>query len=143
MNLNQTTLIGRVTRDPELKAIPSGMKVVSFSLATNRVWKDKNGAKQEETDFHNLVAFGKTAEVIAQYVKKGQLIMAQGRNKTRSWDDKDSGKKMYRTEIIIDTFQFGPKAGSSTSSASKNDDDDELDTIEYPDEMPNADDIPF
>lgn len=114
MNLNSVHLIGRLTRDPEAKALPSGSTVVSFSIATSRTWKDKeSGEKKEESEFHNCVAFGRTAETIAQYVKKGQLLFVDGRLQTRSWDDKDSGKKMYRTEIVVENFQFGPKAANT------------------------------
>lgn len=119
MNLNKVHLIGRVTKDPELKKLPSGSAVCSFSLATNRTYKDKNGQKVENTDFHNLVAFGKTAEVIAQYVVKGQLLYTDGRLQTRTWADKTSGKNLYRTEIILENFQFGPKAGQGQPERQK------------------------
>ncbi len=110
MYINKAILYGNLTRDPDLRSLPSGIKVVSFSLATNRTWKDKDGAKQESVDFHNIVAFGKTAEIITQYMKKGSGIYVEGRIQTRSWDDKD-GKKSYRTEVVVDQFQFGPKSG--------------------------------
>lgn len=140
MNLNQTNLIGRVTRDPELKALPSGNKVCSFSLATNRTWKDKNdNSKKEETDFHNLVAFGRTAEVIAQYVKKGQLLYVMGRLKTRTWEHPTHKINMYRTEIIVENFQFGPKAGGSSAAH----DDDGAGDYPGDEEDINPDDIPF
>lgn len=137
MNLNKTMLIGRVTRDVEAKALPSGVQVCSFSMATNRTWKDKDGAKKEETDFHNLVAFGKTAETLSRYVKKGQLLYVEGRLQTRSWE-KD-GEKKYRTEIIVEQFQFGPKAANASSAKDEDDDD----GIEFPEEEINPDDIPF
>src|SRR3954463_10407036 len=105
MYLNKVFLYGNLTRDPELKALPSGGQVVNFGMATNRTYKDKSGAKQETTEFHNVVAFGGTAEVIAQYCKKGRPLVIEGRLQTRSWDDKESGKKNYRTEIIAETFQ--------------------------------------
>ena len=148
MYLNKVILIGNLTRDPELKAIPSGNKVCSFGLATNRVYKDKNGARQEKTEFHNIVVWGKTAENVAQYMKKGSQILVEGRLETRSWDDASTGAKKYRTEIIADTIQFGSKgAGTSTSApsiASKpQDESDEIETIDYPSEEINAEDIPF
>lgn len=115
MNLNQVTLIGRLTRDPEKKALPSGVSVTNFSLATSRTWKDANGEKKEEVEYHNLVAFGKTADVIAQYLKKGQLANVVGRLCTRSWDDKETAKKMYRTEVIVETMQMGPRPGAGTA----------------------------
>jgi len=107
MYLNKATIIGNLTRDPELKALPSGQNVVNFSVATNRVWKDKEGAKQEQAEFHNVVAFGKQAETIAQYMKKGSQILVEGRLQTRSWEA--DGVKKYATEIILEQFQFGAK----------------------------------
>ena len=112
---------GNLTRDPELRSLPSGVRVCSFSVATNRVWKDKNGAKQESVEYHNLVAFGKTAELIHQYMFKGSQIYIEGRLQTQSWEDKKSGDKKYRTEIVVDQMQFGnkPKDGGSTPRAAK------------------------
>lgn len=158
MYLNKAIIIGNLTRDPEMKALPSGIKVTNFAVATNRTWKDKNGAKQESTDFHNVVVFGRQAEIIAQYMKKGSNIMVEGRMQTRSWDA-DGGKK-YRTEIIADTFQFGPKSaggggglsgqgnygGGAAGSANEPEAPmraPELETIEYPDDDINPEDIPF
>ncbi len=158
MYLNKAFVIGNLTRDPELKAIPSGIKVCSFSVATNRVWKDKNGARQESADYHNIVVFGRQAETVAQYMKKGSQVMVEGRMQTRSWDDAGTGTKKYRTEIIADRVQFGsgsgsgggastgaprPAQSSGGSSAQQESQDDELDTIDYPDEQINAEDIPF
>ena len=105
MYLNKAILIGNLTRDPELKSLPSGIQVTSFSLATNRVWKDKNGAKQESADFHNIVVFGKQAETVAQYLKKGSSALVEGRMQTRSWDAAD-GTKKYRTEVIADVTRY-------------------------------------
>ncbi|MEO5646631.1 MAG: single-stranded DNA-binding protein [Candidatus Paceibacterota bacterium] len=163
MYLNKVFLIGNLTRDPEIKALPSGSKVASISLATNRVWKDQAGARQEATEYHNLVSFGRQAENLAQYARKGSSLFIEGRIQTRSWDGQD-GKKNYRTEIIIDTFQFGPKAGGfgegapsggqssfsrptpsgvSDAEAPQKGAPADLDTIEYPDEEINLEDIPF
>ncbi len=151
MYLNKVLLYGNLTRDPELKALPSGSQVVNFGIATNRVYKDKDGSKKETTEFHNLVAFGRTAEIIAQYCKKGRPIYVEGRLQTRSWDDKESGNKRYRTEIIIDNFQFGAdggRGGSETSSPSSQDSQENSASetgrdIKYPDEEINPEDIPF
>jgi single-strand DNA-binding protein len=144
MYLNRAILIGNLTRDPELRALPSGGKVCSFSLATNRVWKDKNGARQEATDYHNVVVFGRAAETVAQYMKKGSSIMVEGRIQTRSWDDKTSGEKKYRTEIVAEKTQFGPKSGGGGgASAPKAVESDAVDSIEYPEEDINPEDIPF
>jgi len=148
MYLNKAILIGNLTRDPELKSLPSGIKVCSFSIATNRVWKDKSGARQEAADYHNVVVFGRQAETVAQYMKKGSSILVEGRMQTRSWDDKTSGEKKYRTEVIADRTQFGPKGGGGTSSASPSktttpSNPEQVDTIEYPEEDINPEDIPF
>lgn len=148
MYLNKAILIGNLTRDPELRSLPSGIKVCSFSLATNRVWKDKSGVRQESADYHNVVVFGRQAETVAQYMKKGSSILVEGRMQTRSWDDKTSGEKKYRTEIIADRTQFGPKGGSTgsgapTASSSKSAPSEEVDAIEYPEEDINPEDIPF
>lgn len=150
MYFNKAIIIGNLTRDPEMKALPSGMSVTSFSLATNRVWKDKDGAKQESTDFHNIVVFGRQAETTNQYLKKGSMAMIEGRIQTRSWDAQD-GTKRYRTEIVADRVQFGPKNAGGGSSASSSDagtsknepKKEELDTIEYPSDEINPEDIPF
>lgn len=149
MFLNKAILIGNLTRDPELRSLPSGIKVCSFSIATNRVWKDKNGARQESADYHNVVVFGRQAETVAQYMKKGSSILVEGRMQTRSWDDKTSGEKKYRTEVIADRTQFGPKgSGGGTSSTGSNkastlSNPEQVDTIEYPEEDINPEDIPF
>lgn len=155
MYLNKVFIIGNLTRDPELKAIPSGIKVCSFSVATNRVWKDKNGAKQEAVDFHNVVVFGRQAETTAQYMKKGSQVMVEGRMQTRSWDDATTNTKKYRTEVIADRVQFGSNSGGGAKSGGSYDQsspakdsqskakEEELDTIEYPEEQINAEDIPF
>ena len=154
MFYNRAIIIGNVTRDPEIKALPSGAKVTSLSLATNRVWKDAAGAKKEQTDFHNIVVFGRQAETVAQYIKKGSMLMVEGRIQTRSWEDKD-GKKNYRTEIVADRVQFGPRSGTTSAGGSVAGSNDpqsnnpssagqkEVETIEYPNDDINAEDIPF
>lgn len=162
MYLNKAFIFGNLTRDPENRSLPSGIQVSNFSVATNRVWKDKNGAKQEAADFHNVVVFGRQAEVVSQYLKKGSSVLIEGRIQTRSWDDKD-GQKKYRTEIVAERVQFGPRsagAGTGTSvggtgtggSANKANTsgvnspakgETPLETIEYPEEEINAEDIPF
>lgn len=150
MYLNKAIVIGNLTRDPELKSLPSGIQVASFSLATNRVWKDKNGAKQESADYHNIVVFGRQAEIANQFLRKGSSVLVEGRMQTRSWDAAD-GSKRYRTEIVADRIQFGPRtSGGSTerSSAAPEQGEDAsnvppIDAIEYPEEEINVDDIPF
>lgn len=152
MYFNRAIVIGNLTRDPELRSLPSGIQVATIGVATNRVWKDKNGAKQESTDYHNVVVFGRQAETAAQYLRKGSNVLVEGRMQTRSWDDA-SGQKKYRTEIVADRIQFGPRPGgggfapaaSAPAAASKTDDQPAapMDGIEYPEENINVDDIPF
>ncbi|MFH1457456.1 MAG: single-stranded DNA-binding protein [Patescibacteria group bacterium] len=113
MNLNKVYLIGRLTQDPEVKSIPSGQNVASFSMATNRTWKDQNGQKQEQVEFHNIVVWRKLADIAGQYLKKGQLLMVEGRLQTRNWVGQD-GVKRYRTEIVAENFQMGPKTSMNT-----------------------------
>lgn len=113
MNLNKAFLIGRLTRDPEMKMLPSGKAVTSFGLATSRYYTDKAGQKQQETDFHNIVLFGRLAEIASQYLKKGSLTYLEGRIRTRSWDD-SSGNKRYKTEIIAERLQLGPRSAGKT-----------------------------
>jgi single-strand DNA-binding protein len=110
MNFNQAILCGNITRDPERRTLPSGQPVCSYTVATHRAWTDKEGAKQEQTEFHNVVSFGKQAEFITQYVRKGALLMVRGRLQTRTWADaKNPEFKHYRTEIIADTVELGSK----------------------------------
>ena len=118
MYLNKAIIIGNLTRDPEVRAIPSGMQVCSFSVATNRVWKDKEGNKKEQADFHNIVVFGRQAETAGQYLKKGQSVLVEGRIQTRSWDDKTSGEKKYRTEIVADSMIMLGRPSSQTGQPS-------------------------
>lgn len=141
MNLNTATIIGNLTRDPEPKALPSGMTVVSLSVATNRVYKDRDGKKQEEATYHNVIAFGKTADNVAQFLRKGSQILVIGRLQTRSWD-KD-GQKQYRTEIVAETVQFGSRPAPGNTSAGPQRSKQEEDALDYPEEEINPDDIPF
>ncbi len=140
MYLNHAFIVGNLTRDPELRALPGGTQVASFSVATNRVWKDKNGAKQESSDYHNVVVFGKQAEACAQYLKKGSQVLVEGRMQTRSWE-KD-GAKQYRTEIVADRVQFGmiPKGEQKIPTVSH---ETSAPVIEYPEEDTTLEDIPF
>jgi len=152
MYLNKAFIIGNLTRDPELRSLPSGVQVASFSVATNRVWKDQSGQKQEATEFHNIVVFGRQAETVSQYLKKGSSVLVEGRLQTRSWES--DGTKKYRTEIVADRVQFGPRSagggsagenapqfeGGSNASAKQ---EGGGDSIDYPDEDINPEDIPF
>lgn len=155
MYLNKAQLYGNLTRDPELKALPSGQQVATFGLATNRSFKNKEGQREEQTEFHNIVAFGRTAEVMGQYLKKGRPVLIEGRIQTRSWEAE--GQKKYRTEIVVENFQFGASAGGpgegggssnrgQAPAASQGMEDAGGDTggaIQYPDEEINPEDIPF
>ena len=147
MYINKAIVFGNLTRDPELRALPSGAQVCSFSIATNRTYKKADGTKQEEVEFHNIVVFGRQAENCAQYLKKGSTAYVEGRIKTRSWE-KD-GVKHYKTEINADTVQFGPRSTGGGQAASSRDISEapqvapKEDAIEYPAEDSNPDDIPF
>jgi single-strand DNA-binding protein len=164
MYLNKVLLYGNLTRDPELRALPSGQQVANFSLATNRTYTDKEGRKQEMVEYHNVVAFGRQAELIGQYMKKGRPLFVEGRLQTRSWEAE--GKKNYRTEIVIDNFQFGAAAGgaggegrgpSSAGASAPSHDSADMggmnmnsaseqpsgSEIQYPDDEINPEDIPF
>lgn len=150
MYLNKAMIYGNLTRDPEKRALPNGNAVCSFSVATNRSYNDKDGKKQEQTDYHNVVAFGKLADIMGQYLQKGRPVYIEGRLTTRSWE-KD-GQKQYRTEIIADSFQFGASAAGGTGAAASNDgnsgpakeDDSKAPAMpDYPEEEINPEDIPF
>ena len=146
MYINKAIVFGNLTRDPELRALPSGAQVCSFSIATNRTYKKADGQKQEEVEFHNIVVFGRQAENCAQYLKKGSTAYVEGRIKTRSWE-KD-GVKHYKTEINADTVQFGPRPagqgaaprGAESAPAAPAVKEE---AIDYPAEDINPDDIPF
>lgn len=146
MYLNRAMIIGNLVRDPELRSLPSGVKVTTFSVATNRVWNDKDGNKQNATEYHNIVVFGRQAEIVNQYMRKGSSILVEGRLQTRSWEQ--DGVKKYRTEIVADRVQFGPRSGGSSSQSQREENQDqsssapEVETIEYPDEI-DPEEIPF
>jgi len=148
MNINKAMIYGNLTRDPELKSLPSGMKVASFGIATNRVYKDRDGKRVEAADYHNIVVFGVQAENSAKYLKKGASAFVEGRLQTQSWE-KD-GVKQYRTEIVADRVQFGPRTGGGEgggSYAPKTDAPQQSapqgSAPEYPEEDINPEDIPF
>ncbi|MBN1983487.1 MAG: single-stranded DNA-binding protein [Chitinivibrionales bacterium] len=114
--VNKVILIGNLGKDPELRRIPSGTSVATFSLATTERWNDKSGLKQDHTEWHNIVAWGKLADLAHQYLKKGRSVYIEGKITTRSWDDKD-GNKRYRTEIVANQIQFiGSGAGATPST---------------------------
>ncbi|MCK5080560.1 MAG: single-stranded DNA-binding protein [Candidatus Moranbacteria bacterium] len=105
MDLNKAMIIGRLTNDPQMRSTQTGQNVTSFSLATNRRWNNRNtGQQQEDVQFHNIVAWGKVAEICSQYLKKGSRIYVEGRLQTQSWDDAKTGEKKYRTEINLENM---------------------------------------
>ena len=108
MNFNKAYILGNVTRYPESRAMPSGQQVVNFGIATNRFYTDQSGQKKQDTEFHNIVAFGKLADISAKYLTKGSLVLIEGRIKTRNWDN-SAGIKQYKTEIIAESLQLGPR----------------------------------
>ncbi len=116
MNLNKVFILGRLTADPQLRSTPSGQQVATFSLATNRIWNDKAGQRQEGTEFHNIVVWGKQAEIASRFLAKGGLALIEGRLQTRSWDDKQ-GQKRKTTEIVADRIQLGPRSAGFQGNA--------------------------
>ncbi len=154
MSFNKALIMGNLTRDPELKVLPSGAKVCNLSIATNRVWKDQAGAKQEAVDYHGISVFGISAENCAKYLKKGSSVFIEGRIQTRSWEGAD-GKKQYKTEIIADKVNFlsrGSEAGSGVASAPSTvptqnpmpnpNEMEDYNIVDFGNE-PNLEDIPF
>ena len=118
MNLNRVILIGRLAADPESRTTAAGQNVASMRVVTNRVWTDQAGQKQEQAEFHSVTLWGRLAQIAAQYLKKGGLVMIEGRLQTRSWTGPDNVKK-YRTEIVAENIQLGPRSsntGNETSS---------------------------
>ena len=104
--VNKVILVGNLGRDPEVRSLPSGQPVASFSVATSRRYKDREGQRQEQTEWHNVVCFGRQAEIAGQYLTKGKQVFVEGRIQTRSWDDKNTGEKKYKTEIVCENFQM-------------------------------------
>jgi len=120
MNLNKAIIIGNLTQNPEVRKTPSGQSVANFGVATNRVWTNQQGVKQEQAEFHNIVAFGRLADIVGQYLAKGRLCMVEGRLQTRNWVD-NSGIKHWKTEIVAENIQLGPRpAGSASGNYSQN-----------------------
>jgi single-strand DNA-binding protein len=145
MDLNKVMIIGRLTQDPEVRTTPNGANVASFSVATNYVYNDASGQKQEVVEYHNVVAWRKLADIISQYVKKGRKIYIEGRLQTRSWDGQDGAKK-YRTEIVADNMIMldGGKGGDSSQGgpSAPSNSEEEIPTIQV-DNTGSDIDIPF
>jgi len=135
MNLNKAMIIGNLTRDPETKTTPNGINVTSFSVATNLIWKDANGQRQEKAEFHNVVAWRKLAEICAQYLKKGGKVYIEGRLQTRDWEGQD-GVRRYRTEIIADNMIMLDRAGSASAQPAPSSDQEDTAIPEEPSSSP-------
>ncbi|MBI5047510.1 MAG: single-stranded DNA-binding protein [Deltaproteobacteria bacterium] len=119
--VNKAILVGRLGKDPEIKYMPSGTAIANFTMATSENYKDKDGQKQERTEWHRIVAFGKLAEICGEYLAKGKQVYIEGRIQTRSWDDKDGNKK-YMTEIVANTMQMlGKPEGTAAGTAAADD----------------------
>ena len=116
MNLNRAMIIGNLTRDPEVRTTPAGQSVANFGVATNHAWTDAAGQKQEKAEFHNIVAWGKLADICGQFLAKGRKIYVEGRLQTREWEGQD-GVKRYRTEIVADNMIMLDRAGASAPAA--------------------------
>ena len=113
--VNKVIIVGNLGRDPEVRTTPSGQSVANFSVATTRRWNDRDGNRQEKTEWHDVVCWGKQAEIAGQYLTKGKQIYVEGRLETRSWEDKTHGDKRYRTEIVCDNFQMLGRKGESNA----------------------------
>ncbi len=136
---NKVILCGNVGKDPEVRTTPAGQTVATFSLATSRRWRDRDGNKEEQTEWHNIVVWGKTAEVADKYVRKGDKLLVEGRLQTRSWEDRTSGEKRYKTEIVCESLQMlGSKNGGSKGGNGASDGPDNSDMAAGAD-----DDLPF
>jgi len=135
MNFNRAIIIGNLVADPEMRTTPSGQHVCSLRVATNRMWTDKDGAKQQKTEFHSVVLWRRLAEIASQYLKKGNLVLIEGRLETRSWDD-PSGNKRYRTEIIAENMQMGPRGATQEQPPQKDQKDQEKESVPQGEEQP-------
>jgi single-strand DNA-binding protein len=144
MDLNRATILGRLTRDPEVKTIPNGRTVATMGVATNRVWTDQDGAKQERVEYHNCVLWGKLGEIAGQYLTKGRRVYMEGRIQTRDWVGQD-GVKRYRTEIVVDNMIMldGPRGTSASTSSQPTTDEPMPPADEGNSEEVKVEDIPF
>ena len=154
MNLNKVFVLGNLTRDPELRQTPGGQAVCSFAIATNRFYTDGSGQKQKQAEFHNIVAWGRQAEIVNQYLRKGSPVLVEGRLQTRSWQD-NQGVKHWRTEIIAERVQLGPRGSGGGGGMNEDQDggrqssgsakEETIPTIEIPVDGEEIDvkDIPF
>ena len=145
-SVNKVILIGRLGKDPEIRSTPQGTTVAKFTMATDDRYTDRNGEKQERTEWHNIVAWSKLAEICGQYLKKGKLVYIEGSLRTDSWDDKETGQKRYRTEIVAQNMQMldrkgdeggGSYAGGAYAGAKKGG------TASAPETMEDDEEVPF
>ncbi|MEK9183628.1 MAG: single-stranded DNA-binding protein [Patescibacteria group bacterium] len=118
MNLNKVFLLGRLTADPQLRVTPTGHQVGTFSIATNRIWNDKVSGKREEVEYHNIVVWGRQAEIAQKFLSRGGLVLVEGRIQTRSWDDKQ-GQKRKTTEVVAERIQLGPRSAASSAGSQR------------------------
>ena len=141
-SVNKVILVGRLGKDPEIRSTPSGTSVAKFSIATDDRYTDKSGEKQERTEWHNITAWGKLAEICGQYLRKGKLVYIEGSIRTDSWDDKETGQKKYRTEIVANTMQMLDRkgdengGGGSYAGASRKSSSNSATQVEEDDEVP-------
>lgn len=142
MNLNKIFIVGNLTRDPEIRSLPSGQNVATFAVATNRIWNDKSGQKQQDTQFHNVVVFGRMADTCGKYLVKGKLVLVEGRIQNRSWDTPD-GTKKYRTEIVAEGIQLGPRTGNEPAGAAMASNKNESPNPKIQGQIKDKEDIPI
>lgn len=145
MNLNKVILIGRLTADPQLRTTPAGHSVTTVSIATNRIWTNKAGERQQDVQYHNVVIWGRQAEIVNQFLKKGSLAMVEGRLQTRTWAD-NQGQNRRTTEVVCERIQFGPRGGAvepSPASESQAEAKENLPEINLDEEEVKPEDIPF
>ena len=156
MYVNKVMLYGNLTRDPEVRQMPSGMNVANLGMATNRYYTNQQGEKVDEVEYHNVVLFGRLADLAQQYLNKGGGLFVEGRLRTSSWDDKETGQKRYKTEIIGEQMQFGPRRAEGNGSPQGQGENTQAPqqqgsqnnkqaqgAPEYPEATINPDDIPF
>lgn len=143
-NFNKVILVGNITADIELKETPSGAKVASFSIATNRYWKNKDGLKEQSVTYHNIVAWNRTAEVVAEFTNKGSKILVEGYLDNRSWEAED-GSKRYRTEVVAESIQLLPTSTKNSAPLPEEPKAEEAKRTAptYNDDEPALEDIPF
>ena len=121
--INKVILVGNLGRDPELRSTPSGQPVASFTLATNRRWRDNQGEKHNQVEWHNIVVWGKLAKIAAKFLKKGKPIYLDGGLETRTWDDRETGEKKYRTQVVCEQLQMLGQRGSDFETGAGSDDE--------------------